>query len=98
MKYEEFRRQLGKAGLTVKAFAQLIKQNPNSVSNYSARGEVPPSLAIMAALMGDMAEAGVDYRATLAKIEFESARSKNDPTKSVFGKKKLKLIPSETHA
>jgi hypothetical protein len=58
MTYDEFRRQIGKAGLTVKGFAALIKQTPNSITNYAAQGEVPPHLAIISALMGDMAEAG----------------------------------------
>ena len=85
MTYEEFRRQLGKAGLTVKAFAELIKQTPNSVTNYAAQGEVPPHLAIIAALMGDMAESGVDFRATLARIEFEASKPRGGATKGRFG-------------
>ncbi len=85
MTYEEFRRQLGKAGLTVTAFAELIKQTPNSVTNYAAQGEVPPHLAIIAALMGDMAESGVDFRATLARIEFEASKPRGGATKGRFG-------------
>lgn len=85
MTYEEFRRQLGKAGLTVKAFAELIKQTPNSITNYAAQGEVSPHLAIMAALMGDMAESGLDFRATLTRIEFESSKPRGGAAKGRFG-------------
>jgi|SRR3569623_1752196 len=85
MTYEEFRRQLGKAGLTVKAFADLIKQTPNSITNYAMQGEVPPHLAIIAALMGEMAESGLDYRATLARIEFEASKPRGGATKGRFG-------------
>lgn len=85
MTYEEFRRQLGKAGLTVKEFAVLIKQKPNSISNYATQGEVPPHLAIIAALMGDMAESGMDFRKTLARAEFEPSKPRLGPGKGKFG-------------
>ncbi len=85
MTYEEFRRQLGKAGLTVKGFAELIKQTPNSITNYATQGEVPPHLAIIAALMGDMAESGMDYRGTLARIHFSPSKPRGGAVKGRFG-------------
>ena len=74
MTYDEFRRQLGKAGLTSKEFAELIKQNPISITNHAARGKVPVHLAVIAALMGDMAESKLDFRATLARIQIEASK------------------------
>ncbi len=71
MTYEEFRRQIGKAGLTVLKFATLLKLNNRSITNYSKAGEVPMHLAVIAALMGEMAENGLDFYAVLAKIEIE---------------------------
>lgn len=88
MTYDEFRRQLGKAGLTVKGFAALIKQTPNSITNYATLGDVPPHLAIIAALMGDMAEFKVDFRATLNRIEFEASKPRGGATKGRFGRSK----------
>jgi len=85
MTYYEFRRQLGKAGLTVKKFAELIKQTPNSITNYAAQGEVPPHLAIIAALMGDMAESGLDFRTTLSRIQFDASKPRGAPVKGRFG-------------
>lgn len=85
MTYDEFRRQLGKAGLTVKGFATLIKQTPNSITNYAAQGEVPPHLAIIAALMGEMAEAGVDFRVTLSRIDFEASKPRGGGLRGRFG-------------
>ncbi len=94
MTYDEFRRQLGKAGLTVKAFADLIKQTPNSITNYAAQGEVPPHLAIVAALMGDMAEGGLDFRATLSRIRFDACKPRGGATKGRFGgSKQTPLFP-----
>lgn len=94
MTYDEFRRQLGKAGLTVKGFAELIKQSPNSITNHAKHGEVPPHLAIMAALMGDMAESGQDFRATLTRIEFEASKPRGGAMKGRFGgSKQIDLQP-----
>ncbi len=85
MNYKEFRRQLGKAGLTVKEFAELIKQTPNSITNHAAEGEVPSHLAIIAALMGGMADASVDFRATLSQIEYKPSKPRGGGEKGRFG-------------
>ena len=85
MTYDEFRRQLGKAGLSVKGFAQLIKQTPNSITNYATHGEVPPHLAIIAALMGDMAESGLDFRTTMGRIRFDASKPRGGAVKGRFG-------------
>ena len=67
MTYTEFKRQLGKAGLTVRAFAALLGQTPNSITNYASRAEVPTHLAIIAVLMAEMADAGMNYRTALER-------------------------------
>ena len=85
MTYEEFRRQLGKAGLTIKEFAELIKQTPNSITNHAAEGEVPSHLAIIAALMGEMAESGVDFRGALGKVDYEPSKPRGGAAKGKFG-------------
>jgi 23S rRNA maturation-related 3'-5' exoribonuclease YhaM len=69
MIYEEFQRQIGKAGLTLCKFAQLVKMNRNSLSNYGKKGQVPSHLAVIAALLGEMAERKIDYREVLSKID-----------------------------
>lgn len=85
MTYEEFRRQLGKAGITSREFAELIKLNPNSITNYAKQGEVPTHLAIIVSLMGDMAEHGLDFRAVLSRIEIEPNRPRGGASKGRFG-------------
>lgn len=85
MTYEEFLRQLGKAGLTVKAFAELLCMNRVSISNLSRKGEVPVHLAVIAALMGEMADSGVDYRPVLSKIKIEHRPAKGVAAHGVFG-------------
>jgi lambda repressor-like predicted transcriptional regulator len=50
MLYTDFLAELGKAGLSVRAFAELIGMNPNSISNHARTGEVPTHLAGIAKL------------------------------------------------
>ncbi|WP_089686886.1 DNA-binding protein [Billgrantia gudaonensis] len=69
MTYEEFLRQLGKAGLTVKEFSELVGMNRNSVSNYAGWSSIPTHLAVISKLMGEMAEQGIDFRQALAGLE-----------------------------
>lgn len=85
MTYKEFRRQLGKAGLTVKDFAGLVKQTPNSITNHASQGQVPSNLAIIATLMGEMAEANLDYRTALSRIEIKQCRPRGNAAKGSFG-------------
>jgi len=63
----------------------LIKQTPNSITNYATHGEVPPHLAIIAALMGDMAESGLDFQTTLARIQFDASKPRGGTVKGKFG-------------
>lgn len=60
MEYEELRRQIGKAGLTNKAFAELIGVHPKSVTNFKAKG-IPSNIAIIAVLMAEMKEHRIDF-------------------------------------
>jgi hypothetical protein len=65
MDYTEFRRHLGKAGLSINEFAALIDVLPNSVSNYSKKSAVPRIYAIAAVLLGDAADRQISYREVL---------------------------------
>jgi hypothetical protein len=73
MTYDEFRRQLGKAGVTVKEFAGLVQLRPNSVTNYAKAGFVPSHLAVIAVLMGEMAEHKLDFKSRLEAISLSAA-------------------------
>jgi len=67
MEYGEFRRHLGKAGLSINEFAALIDVRPNSVSNYSKRRAVPRIYAIAAILLGDAADRQIAFRDVLMR-------------------------------
>jgi 23S rRNA maturation-related 3'-5' exoribonuclease YhaM len=68
MSYEEFRRHIGKAGLQMKDFASLINMTPTALSAYSKKGEVPTHLAIIAVLLGELADNQIDYKQALSKV------------------------------
>lgn len=68
MTYDEFLSELGKAGLSVRAFADVTGMNPNSVSNYASSGEVPHHLAFIAALLAEMNINGVDFQPVADRV------------------------------
>lgn len=69
MTYDEFLRHIDKAGLKIHQFADLVKMNRVSIYNCAKKGEVPAHLAVIAALLGEMAERGIDYQEVLSKID-----------------------------
>lgn len=93
MDYREFRRQLGKAGLTNKAFAELVKINSNSVTNYKKDGEVPSHWAIVALLMGVLADNKIDFEGALTSIEIEPNKVRGNAAKGRFGGSKQADLP-----
>lgn len=60
MLYSEFRRHLGKAGMTINDFAAYLGVRPASVSNYSKSGLVPRTYAIIAIFLGEAADRGIN--------------------------------------
>lgn len=85
MTYDEFKRRLGKAGLTAREFAGLIKLNPGSITNYARHGEVPSHLAVIVTLMGEIAESGFDFRPALSRIEIVPNKPRGAAAKGRFG-------------
>jgi len=69
MDYAEFKRNLCKAGLSIKDFANLAKINPNSLTNYAQKGYIPNHWAIIAALLSEMAEHDIDFLQVFSKID-----------------------------
>lgn len=72
MEYERFKQELRRAQLSNRAFAALLRLNPNSISNYKSSGVVPSHLGVIATLMGAMKEAGLDYESAIASIPIET--------------------------
>ena len=85
MNYEEFQRHIGKAGLTLKEFAALIRMNRISLSNLAKKDEVPSHLAVIAALLGEMKDKGVEFRDVLARIEIAPKKARGAGKSGRFG-------------
>ena len=85
MTYQTFVRTLGKAGLSIRSFAELIRMNRNSISNYARCGEVPNHLAVIAALLGEMAERRVDFTGVLNDLDIGSKRPRGRGKQGRFG-------------
>lgn len=85
MTYDEFRRQLGKAGVSVKEFADLVKLHRNSVTNYAKGGIIPSHWAIVVVLMGEMAENKIDFREALRRLEISPNKVRGSAVKGRFG-------------
>lgn len=97
MTYEEFLAELGKAGLSVRAFADLIGMNRNSVSNYASSGEVPRHLAVIAVLMGEMKVQGVAFDAAMKRVSTVRKKPRGRGKPGRFGGDKQEQLDLVSH-
>lgn len=96
MTYDEFKRQIGKAGLTIHSFSELVKMNRVSLSNYAKQGNVPSHLAVIATLLGSMADGETDFRAALLHVEITPKKPRGAGVGKFGGdkQKSLELFPT----
>ena len=66
MNYEELLRNIGKSGLTIRDFAEILGMNRVSISNLSKRRSAC-AFGDHCRPYGEMAEHGVDFRPVIAK-------------------------------
>jgi len=88
MDYVEFHRRLGKAGLTIREFASLLKMNPNSIVNYGNRGVVPSHLAVIAALLAELGDRGIEFRTLIDSLDLHTKQPRGAPPPNRFGRAK----------
>lgn len=85
MLYADFLAELGKVGLSVRAFAGLTGMNPNSISNYARNGKLPKHLALIAVLIVGVSELGGDYRKIMSKVELPPHKPRGGARQGLFG-------------
>ena len=85
MSYLDFLAELQKVGLSVRAFAELIGMNPNSLSNYARRGELPTHIALIAVLVVGVSEIGGDYRQIMSKVVLTPKKPRGSARQGRFG-------------
>ena len=95
MTYDEFQRQLRKAGLSIREFAEVVRMQPNSVTNYASRGEVPSHLAVIAVLLSTMVDNRIDFRLALSGIGIERKKPRGGSKKGCFGGTRQHDLPME---
>mgnify|MGYP003486557700 FL=1 len=89
MNYDELIRNIGKAGLSVKEFAILLKANPNSITNLKKKESVPKNLGIIAVLLGEMVDKGLDYKHLFEKLNLNGQkRRRSEEDRGMLFKKK----------
>lgn len=85
MTYSDFLAELQRIGLSVRAFAELIGMNPNSLSNYASHGELPTHIALIAVLVVGIAEKGGDYRQIMSKVVLTPKKPRGSAKRGRFG-------------
>ena len=85
MQYTEFLTEIGKAGLSVRGFAELVGMNPNSISNYARTGELPTHLGLIAVLVAGVNDLGGDYRQVMSKVPLAPKKVRGGARKGRFG-------------
>lgn len=83
--YEEFIAELGKAGLSVRRFADFLGMHPNSVSNNATRGEVPSHLAVIAALLAELHIQGISYERIFSRLNLSKKKPRGGASPGKFG-------------
>lgn len=94
MTYDEFKRHVYKAGLSVKDFAELLRLRSASVTNYARNGKVPDHLAIIAVLLGEMEERGIDFKKIMERVDVEPKRARGAGKGTFGGSKQEPLFDS----
>ena len=62
---------MGRAGLSNKDFAELVKLNSKSITNYAKEDHVPEHWAIVALLMGELAGNEIEFQHLIKKMNLE---------------------------
>jgi len=85
MSYSDFLAELQKIGLSVRAFAELIGMNPNSLSNYASHKELPAHIALIAVLVTGLAERGGDFRQIMSRVALTPKKPRGSARRGRFG-------------
>ena len=85
MSYDDFIAELNKAGLSVRRFAELMKMQPNSISNYKKRGDVPDHLAVISSLVAELSAHDIDFESIFARLDPSRKKPRGASRRGKFG-------------
>ena len=84
MTFDEFVVELGRAGLSIRGFASLLRMRPNLITDNGKRGEVPSHLAVMAALLSELRLSDVPAAPVFARIDLSKKERRGAATVGLF--------------
>jgi hypothetical protein len=73
-------------------FSKLIKVSEKNIQAYKKKGEVPNTIAVIAACFASMKKVGIDYQFIIESLELEAKTKKG----AGFAKKREKLSKRES--
>ena len=71
-------------------FAELIKVNPNSITNLKSKKKIPKNIGIIAVLLGEMKEAKLPFKDFLNSLDLEEQKARRKSNDETLFKKKEK--------
>lgn len=76
MTFIEFKKLLLDAEVTLPKFSKLIKVSEKNLQSYKKRGEVPNTIAVIAACFAKLHHEGYDYRHMIDLLELKAKTKK----------------------
>lgn len=91
MTFIEFKKLLLDAEITLPKFSKLIKVSEKNIQSYKKKGEVPNTIAVIAASFARLHLNGIDYRQMVESLGLEAKKKKG----AGFAKKSKKYTKEE---
>lgn len=76
MTFIEFKKLLLDAEITLPKFSKLIKVSEKNLQSYKKKGEVPNTIAVIAAAFACFQKEGIDYRTLVTALELKAKTKK----------------------
>jgi hypothetical protein len=76
MTFIEFKKLLLDAEISLPKFSKLIKVSEKNIQSYKKKGEVPNTIAVIAACFATMHREGMDYRLCIETLELTAKTKK----------------------
>lgn len=76
MTFIDFKKLLLDSEISLPKFSKLIKVSEKNIQGYKKKGEVPNTIATIAACFSVMHKNGIDYRTIINALELEAKTKK----------------------
>jgi hypothetical protein len=76
MTFIEFKKLLLDAEISLPKFSKLIQVSEKNIQSYKKKGEVPNTIAVIAACFAEIHKMGADYRPLIESLELKAKTKK----------------------